>query len=46
MGKTAILAAASGYTPEQVKEVFTLRGNAPANVRRTKSGVEYTVGDN
>jgi hypothetical protein len=34
------------YTPEQVKEVFTLRGNTPANVRKTKSGVEYTVGDN
>ena len=33
------------YTPEQVKEVFTLRGNAPANVRKTKSGVEYTVGE-
>ena len=36
------------YKPEQIKEVFTLRGNTPAagETRRTKSGVEYTVGDN
>lgn len=36
------------YTPEQVREVFTLRGNTPSpstNTRRTKSGVEYTVGE-
>ena len=37
------------YTPEQVKEVFTLRGNTSSsstNTRRTKSGVEYTVRNN
>lgn len=35
------------YTPEQVKEVFTLRGNkaAATTTRRTKSGVEYTVAE-
>ena len=35
------------YKPEQIREVFTLRGNTQAstNVRRTKSGVEYTVGE-
>lgn len=35
------------YTPEQVKEVFTLRGNTSAatTTRRTKSGVEYTVAE-
>ena len=36
------------YTPEQVREVFTLRGNTPSpstSIRRTKSGVEYTVGE-
>jgi hypothetical protein len=33
------------YTPEQVKEVFTLRGSTPTTVRRTKSGVEYSVGE-
>lgn len=35
------------YKPDQIKEVFTLRGNTQAstNVRRTKSGVEYTVGE-
>lgn len=31
------------YTPEQVKEVFTLRGKTPPTTRKTKSGVEYTV---
>ena len=36
------------YKPEQIKEVFTLRGNTPAagETRRTKSGVEYTVRNN
>jgi hypothetical protein len=33
------------YKPEQIKEVFTLRGNTSTNVRRTKSGVEYSVGE-
>ena len=35
------------YKPEQIKEVFTLRGNAPAagETRTTKSGVKYTVGE-
>jgi hypothetical protein len=35
------------YKPEQIKEVFTLRGNAPAagETRRTKSGVVYSVGE-
>lgn len=33
------------YKPEQIKEVFTLRGNAPTNMRKTKSGVEYSVGE-
>jgi hypothetical protein len=31
------------YKPEQIKEIFTLRGNAPTTVRKTKSGVEYSV---
>jgi hypothetical protein len=33
------------YKPEQIKEVFTLRGNAPTTTRKTKSGVEYSVGE-
>jgi hypothetical protein len=35
------------YKPEQIKEVFTLRGNTPSagETRKTKSGVEYTVGE-
>ena len=35
------------YKPEQIKEIFTLRGNAPAagETRTTKSGVKYTVGE-
>ena len=31
------------YKPEQIKEIFTLRGNTPTNTRKTKSGVEYSV---
>jgi hypothetical protein len=31
------------YKPEQIKEIFTLRGNAPTTTRKTKSGVEYSV---
>lgn len=35
------------YKPEQIKEVFTLRGNTPAagETRTTKSGVKYSVGE-
>jgi len=34
------------YTPEQVKEVFTLRGTPSTGTERTtKSGVKYSVGD-
>jgi len=34
------------YTPEQVKEVFTLRGSPSTGTERTtKSGVKYSVGD-
>ena len=33
------------YKPEQIKEVFTLRGNAPTTERTTKSGVKYSVGE-
>lgn len=33
------------YKPEQIKEVFTLRGNAPTAERTTKSGVKYSVGE-
>jgi hypothetical protein len=31
------------YKPEQIKEIFTLRGNTLTNTRKTKSGVEYSV---
>jgi len=36
------------YKDDQIKEVFTLRGNTPAagETRTTKSGVKYSVGDN
>lgn len=33
------------YKPEQIKEIFTLRGNAPTTERTTKSGVKYSVGE-
>jgi len=31
------------YKPDQIKEIFTLRGNTPTSTRKTKSGVEYSV---
>jgi len=35
------------YKPEQIKEVFTLRGTPSTGTERTtKSGVKYSVGDN
>jgi hypothetical protein len=33
------------YEDSQIKEIFTLRGNAPTTTRKTKSGVEYSVGE-